>query len=66
MNTYTNTSIFFRIFVCILYNSTNKYNYMCSSTNNFDFSKIILDTDLKFSGFTKLLTTYRMVYHLYM
>ena len=38
---------------------------MCSSTNIFDFSKIIIDTDLKFSGFTKLLTTYRMVYHEY-
>ena len=36
---------------------------MCSSTNNFDFSKMVKDRGLKFSAYTTLLTGYRMVYH---
>ena len=52
----TNTSINICILVRIIHNSTN----------NFDFSKMVIDTGLKISGHTTFLMAYRMVYHLYL
>ena len=44
----------------------NKTLYTCIDKYNFNFSKMITDTKLKISGNTYFLTSYRMVYHLYM
>ena len=44
----------------------NKTLYTCINKYNLIFSKMITDTKLKFSGNTYFLTSYRMVYHLYL
>ena len=51
-----------------LYICKNKFNfsYICMKNNFVNFSKMVIDTNLKFSGFTKLLTSFLMMYHLYL
>ena len=55
---------------------TYKYLYICKNKSNFsyifmktnfvNFSKMVIDTSLKHSGFTKLLTSFLMMYHWYL
>ena len=40
--------------------------YTCINKYNFNFSKMVKDTWMKFSGFTKLLTSFLTMYHLYL
>ena len=56
-----NLTYFNYMYVCM-----NICLYTCINKNNFNFSKMVIATKLKFSAYTKMLTTYRMVYHLYL
>ena len=42
------------------YNDT----YTCIDNYNFNFSKMIIDTKLKFSTYTYILTSYPKIYHI--
>ena len=44
----------------------NKTLYTCIDKYNFNFSKMITDTKLKFSTYTNILTSYPKIYHLYL
>ena len=49
-----------------MYICMNNTLYTCINKYNFNFSKMITDTELEFSPCTKLLTSYRLIYHLYL
>ena len=44
----------------------NTNTYTCIDKYNFNFSKMAIDTMMKFSTYTKLLTGFLTTYHLYM
>ena len=44
----------------------NKTLYTCIDKYNFNFSKMITDTKLKFSTNTNTFTSYPKIYHLYL
>ena len=49
-----------------MYICMNNTLYTCINKYNFNFSKMAIDTKLKFSGYTKLFTGFPMIYHLYL
>ena len=55
-----NLAYFNYFYICM-----NNTLYTCINKYNFNFSKMVIDTSLKISGYTYFLTSYRMVYHLY-
>ena len=42
------------------------YSYTCIDKYNFNFSKMVIDTKLKFSTYTNIFTSYPKIYHLYL
>ena len=49
-----------------MYFCMNKTLYTCIDKYNFNFSKMITDTKLKFSTYTDIFTSYREIYRLYL
>ena len=46
-----------------MYICMNNTLYTCINKYNFNFSKMVTDTKLKFSTNTNISTSYRMIYH---
>ena len=44
----------------------NNTLYTCIDKYNFNFSKMVIDTKLKFSTYTNITKSYPKIYHLYL
>ena len=49
-----------------MYICMNNTLYTCIDKYNFNFSKMEIDTKLKFSTYTNIFTSYPKIYHLYL
>ena len=58
-----NCTYFNYLYIC---KNQSNFSYICMNTNFVNFSKMVIDTSLKISGFTTLLTGYPTTYHLYL
>ena len=46
-----------------MYNCMNNTLYTCINKYNFNFSKMVIDTKLKFSTYTNISSSYPKIYH---
>ena len=56
-----NLTYFNYFYICM-----NNTLYTCIDKYNFNFSKMEIDTKLKFSTYTNIFTSYPKIYHLYL